>query len=79
MGINFDWLMGPRDWCVVDDQLTGTHDDIEAVEEATLLPEDVVLYRGLRKSAARALAHDLRGERERAAWHGTGLVLSLRV
>lgn len=59
---NLDWLLGPRDWCVVDDCMTPglRHDNIYAISASRRCSSDVLLAHGLRRSAARRLASRLR-------------------
>lgn len=62
--LNLDWLLGPRDWCVVDDCMTpGLHrDNIYAVSNSRRCSSDLVLAHGLRKRAARRMADKIRRE-----------------
>ena len=61
---NLDWLLGPRDWCVVDDCVTSGlhHDNIYAVINSRRCSSDLVLAHRLRKRAARRLADKIRRE-----------------
>ena len=63
MRFNLDWMLGPRNCSVVDDGLTGTADDIEAIPTSAVHESDAILYEGLRWGRAKAVARAIRTER----------------
>ena len=66
MRFNFDWLLGPRDWCVVDANWAQNRrrKDIYAIPKSRVDRNDLVLALRLRKRAARRLAEDMRKAEE---------------
>ncbi len=55
---NLDWLLGPRDWCVVDDG--GYYPtNIYAIPENRIDSGDIVIVRGIRCKQARREAEEL--------------------
>lgn len=60
---NLDWLLGPRDWCVIDDGMTGRADDIYAVPKSRVDSGDVVTFDNLRRGEASRIASTVRNAR----------------
>lgn len=59
MAWNLDWLLGKRDWCVVDDGCGYRSDRVYPIPESRIDSGDVVIVRGLRRKAARRKAREL--------------------
>lgn len=58
-----DWLFGRRDWCVIDDGMTGHADDIYACPRSRVDEHDVVAVDCLRRAEARDIAGMMRNGR----------------
>ena len=65
MRFNLNWLLGPREWAVIDDQETGRAEDIYPCLESWVTEADVILGSGLRRRTAVCLAETLQGDRAR--------------
>lgn len=60
MGWNLDWLLGARDWCVIDDGGSPKDYAVYAIPKGRVTSGDTVTIEGLRRGEAIDMARTIR-------------------